>query len=329
MRALNNKNYLSTPLNTISIQLEKLRDEQNIKKSFFSEIAASYGECHFLIKIGMGVLFTGVGALANVLLSISYPALGALIGFAAYFFPSIILAQHHNAEKKFQTSMSTAIFNLEHVMKKCMTSFQTITTKMKETLISLEEKNKEQEKNIIDLKITASSFKEEVKKSDDVLRNLLENQSSCINSGQLFSNTITRLNTTHEHFEINQLELSKTNKGLAKTQEKLQETIQSFDDLSQHASKSAASFATLSKLFFELQKTATTNNQQTEKYLAELQKRSYLSTETPEEQAESSASLAEKTLEKIHNYCANRFFENKKPSRVVSSVNAFNQDTRH
>jgi DNA repair exonuclease SbcCD ATPase subunit len=340
MPALNHEDYESTQkkqLNALSIQLEKLRSEQNIKKSFFSKIATWYSERHFLTKLGVGLLFTGVGAFVSVLLLIPYPAFGALIGLAAYLFPSMIFAQHHSAEKKFQKSVSAEILNLEKVMKKSMASFQAITTQMKKTLVSLEEKNKEQEKNILDLKTAVSSFEEQVKKSDDVLHKLQENQALCGNNSQLLSNTIIRATSAHEHFDRSQRELSKINKGLTQTQEKLQQGTQVFEDLSQHVSKSTASLDTLGKTFEELEKTATANNQKIEKHLAELQQKSQSRyTETPEEQEESSASLQEKTLENVRRLFAStasshRLFplENKQAGNVAPLVQISPQSQIH
>ena len=324
-------------LNEISKQLERLRSEQNLKKSFFSKIATWYNELHFFKKLSIGMLYAAAGGLISVFLLIPYPAIGALIGLAVYLFPSMVFMQHDSSEKKLQESISTEILNLENVMKKSMTSFQAVTTQMKKTLVSLEEKNKEQEKNIIDLKIAASFFEEQVKKLGLVLHGLQENQALCGHNGQLFSNTIIRANNTHENLDINQRELSKINQKLGETEEKLQKGTQIFKDLSQHVSKSTASLDALGKTFEALEKTAVENNQKITKYLSKVeQSRGHnMYTETQQEQEESSVSLQNRTLENVRRLIASRssshpFFHDPRESKsLVSSTHLYPELIRH
>lgn len=311
----------------IVAQLEQLIAKQHAEKSFFSKISVWYCKRSLGIKLGLGLLSGGAGALAGLLympVFLFAPIVGGIIGLVLYFFPSILFIQHRFAEEKYKEVLASEIIKMNTILQESIAAFQALEAPMSQLLTSLDAKNKEKAKDVQDFKESVTTFKRQVNDSESSFLNLQENQTILANNSESLAQAIQRTSTAHTEFSQHQQELGKINAAFASTQQLLQKDAVSFNQMTAELEQSNVSLRALNRRMSELERDAKINQQKLENHITDLSQTINHRTnpETPTQQQESSQELQKRTLDHLSQFLAmrknNRFFDG--PNTTSSNV---------
>jgi hypothetical protein len=232
--AKNRKTNQPKQIQDISTPLDQLIAKQHAAKSFISRIAAWYHARSMWIKVSLGLLNTGIGALIGVLFMSTLmmaPIFGAMVGLALYLLPSLILVQHHHTDTKQKAALMVEITHRERVLKESIASLHALEEPLTEVLTSLENKNIEKEEDITRFKASVSSFGQNLDEAKSSMASLKNQQAALANTNQLLDGVIKQTAIAHAELNQNHMDLTQSNHALSETQGLLQQEVNMFHAL--------------------------------------------------------------------------------------------------
>ncbi len=308
--------------------LNELIQEQNLPKSFLSKVSNWFYERSFWFKLSLGLLITAIGGVIGMLFMPYFtlsPLVSAVLGLASYLLPSMLLWQHHRAEKKQQEALALKIITLKKELQESISAFNLMGNSMKKILSSMQTKNQAMGKDAEALKTSVNDFTNQIHDSEDALRHVQESGISVAHHTQNLQNTIQELTVYPRQFNLEQTHLTQINDQMRQTQAKLEKSAKAHNSLLRDIQHSTEAMNQIIETHQLIQTEAEENQKFIREHISSIQKtiNTIPHQETATQQSVSNEELREKMLTAVdqitrqHNKLQTPSTQKNKPKQSV------------